>query len=536
MRLAFLILGCCGLAAAQQPVIAPGGVLNAASNAFAGLPNAALARGSMFLIFGSNLGPARLVQVDRYPLPTELAGTSVTAIAGGQSIPCLMVYTSAGQIAAILPSRAPTGSAQIVVRYNGEAGLAARVDIAEAGFGIFAVNQAGSGAGIITNAAFAVYSFTQPARPAETAILWGTGLGAVPGDEAAGPLPGDQTTIPVEVLVAGRPAAVRYRGRSGCCAGLDQIVFDIPAGTEGCQVPVAVRARGVVSNYVTLAVSSRAGICGELLGLGETGTADFLRRGTLALGAVTLVRDSLTTADNAFQVTDLGQASFARYGSVPSAVGNLLPQPPAGSCIVYQYRGTRAAPPAAPPAPTFLDAGQAITVSGPSGGRSLTPDSLGQYSALFATSGTNNPGVLVPGDFTVSGGGGPGVSNFLGRVSVNFDLVWTNRDRAASIPRDQPLTLTWLGGNPNTDVGILGYSTAVQGNGALFTCSARNRDGQFTIPTAVLQALPPTNANEEGTGFLAISSEMPTSRFSAPELNAGLIVALHRIGRASVYR
>jgi len=60
--------------------------------------------------------------------------------------------------------------------------------------------------------------------------------------------------------VGDRYARVAYRGRSGCCAGIDQIVFETPAGIEGCQVPINIEAGGVQSNNGSVAISS-AGEC-----------------------------------------------------------------------------------------------------------------------------------------------------------------------------------------------------------------------------------------------------------------------------------
>jgi uncharacterized protein (TIGR03437 family) len=47
--------------------------------------------------------------------------------------------------------------------------------------------------------------------------------------------------VDAEVYVGGKRAAVTYKGRSGCCAGIDQIVFTVPEGVEGCYVPVVVK-------------------------------------------------------------------------------------------------------------------------------------------------------------------------------------------------------------------------------------------------------------------------------------------------------
>lgn len=49
--------------------------LNAASYAGADLPNGSIAQGSMFVLFGSSLGPLSLHESSGAPLQTELAGS-----------------------------------------------------------------------------------------------------------------------------------------------------------------------------------------------------------------------------------------------------------------------------------------------------------------------------------------------------------------------------------------------------------------------------------------------------------------------------
>ena len=66
----------------------------------------------------------------------------------------------------------------------------------------------------------------------------------------------------VEVFVGTQAAKVIYAGRSGCCAGVDQINFEVPASLSGCYLPVVVRCGGSVSNFVSLAVGS-GGPCSD---------------------------------------------------------------------------------------------------------------------------------------------------------------------------------------------------------------------------------------------------------------------------------
>lgn len=73
----------------------------------------ALAQGSIFVLFGSSMGPDQLVYASVFPLPNTLAGTSVTVTSGSMTLNCPMVYSSSGQVAAILPSETPVGPATI---------------------------------------------------------------------------------------------------------------------------------------------------------------------------------------------------------------------------------------------------------------------------------------------------------------------------------------------------------------------------------------------------------------------------------------
>ena len=98
--------------ATAQPTIAALGIRNGGSYALPGLPNAGIAQGSIFIVFGQNLGPAKIVQVSSFPLPTSqgLAGTSIKVTVSGTTVDAIMLYTLASQVAAVLPSNTPIGT------------------------------------------------------------------------------------------------------------------------------------------------------------------------------------------------------------------------------------------------------------------------------------------------------------------------------------------------------------------------------------------------------------------------------------------
>lgn len=231
-----------------QPFVYYRGAVNAASFLPPGLPNAALARGSMFSIFGRDLGPAAPQQVSAFPLQETFAGVSVELSQGAAKVRALPVYVSAGQLNVILPSNAPLGLASLRVTYNGQVSNPIPVEVTAASVGLFSVNGGGFGPGIVQNyvspASQPINSFSQTARPGQVSILWGTGIGAAPFPDSVAPMP--QTLDgSIELYIGGKKAAIAYAGRTPCCAAIDQIVFTVPGDAPaGCYVPVVVRSGG----------------------------------------------------------------------------------------------------------------------------------------------------------------------------------------------------------------------------------------------------------------------------------------------------
>jgi uncharacterized protein (TIGR03437 family) len=288
-----LLLAAAGLA--QTPSVDAGGVVNVASYAYADLPGGAIAQGSIFGIFGKNLGPSPYVVPSGYPIPTTLSGTSVKVTSGSVTADAPIFLTAAGQITALLPSNVPAGNATLTVTYNGQTSAPASFKVAANSFGTFTMNSGGSGPGAITNTAGATYGYNSAANPDETAIIYGTGLGPVQGNEAGGALPGDQPNLPVEVWVGATKATVSYRGRSGCCAGLDQISFIVPNVT-GCRVPLVVKINNVVSNSSTIAIAPKGTrACSDPGGPSSADLAKFASQANTSVGGITLARVASST-------------------------------------------------------------------------------------------------------------------------------------------------------------------------------------------------------------------------------------------------
>ena len=197
-----------------QPFISYRNILNAASYAPAGLPGGSIARGSVFSIFGTNLGPTNSPAL-AFPLGITLAGVSIR-VTGSSAVDAIPLYVSPTQINAIMPSTAPLGAASVVVTFNGRAGNPAPVQVVNSSFGIFTANVTGYGPGIATNFVSQtnqpINSPSAPATPGQTITLWGTGLGPVPYSDTIAPTTGNLPTK-TEVFVGGIAATISYQGR-----------------------------------------------------------------------------------------------------------------------------------------------------------------------------------------------------------------------------------------------------------------------------------------------------------------------------------
>jgi uncharacterized protein (TIGR03437 family) len=531
---------------AAKAAINPGGIVNVASYALSGLPGSEIAEGSAFAVFGSNLGPAAIVQDTDFPLGTSLGGTSITVTVGTTTVNCLILYTVAGQVAAILPSNTPVGMGTLRLTYNGQT-FSEPIKVARSTFGTFAQTSAGVGAAVVQIFDPAgpptLNTLNNSINPGEYAILWGTGLGPVTGDESAGPLPNIKPGYnTVRVFVGGVevPAAdIIYAGRSGCCAALDQVIFKIPAGINGCYVPIVVVVDGISSNYLTISVAPQGSrLCSIQNGLSTEELQQLLSKNAIRSGYIGLSRTSFKLSAGGFDLDTTTDSAFASFQSVPvqgysQSVGS-IDFLTVGSCFVYQSQsGSQTF--TSPVPVTQLDAGNPLALMGPKGNKQIPRVQGGSYSATLANSTTGIPGgppgdppYLDPGLYTVTGPGGADIGAFNTNLTLPALLTWTNRDQINNINRSAGLNITWTGGSAADEVvQILGISSLGEGQNAktvVFYCLANVQPGQFTVPASVLSALPPsTSIAGTPNGILEVGSASKPKRFNAPNLDYGFI-------------
>ena len=567
-------------------------VSNSASYYDSSMPGYGVAQWSIIVLFGYQLGPAELMQAPGFPMPADLGGTSIKVTVGGVTLNAPIVYTSAGQVAALLPSSTPTGRGTLLPTYKGKAGYPIGINVVASAFGIYSLLSNGLGAGVITTPDYKVKTLADSFRPNDIGVLWGTGLGAVAGDDSAGPLAGPQFPG-AEVYVGNQRAKVLYAGRSGCCAGLDQINFEVPTGVQGCFVPIAVRNGGVTSNFVSLPVASGGGPCWEPVGL----PADLLRAAqsgqainvsAVGLGPVSVLqalgfRYSRSLANRLSatlrmkitekQVLDLmgastsgrrklitelvrkgsrnaldrlallgalvplaqgfdQQGSAARFGRL-AALDGVVSQfgevlPPPGTCTVYSQAIDSRAN--WNPRTKAFDAGPELVLSGPLGTRTLSRVSEGLYQTSFG--GGFTAGQLPAGRYSVSSIGGADVGPFSASIDVTADLRWTNKTATAVVDRSVPLDVTWSGGASSGYVVFGGSATSdLTGVGRLFACVEDIRQRRFTVPVYVLGALP-----DSRKGYLFLGTHPLQYQFFAKGLDAGFVADLTSDNREVPFR
>ncbi len=219
-------------AAWAQPVIFLRGVVNSASYTPTGLPGGAIGRGGVFSVFGSGVGPVAAAQVSAFPLDNIFNGVSIRITQGARTVNAIPVFVSASQVNAIMPSNAPLGWTSLRVTFNGRESGPAPVFVADNALGVFTATGAGAGPGIIQNfvseSEQPINSPRQTAKPGQVEILWATGLGPISAPDNLAPPVGDLPSA-VEILVGGKRVTRKlYSGRSPCCSGVDQVIFEVP--------------------------------------------------------------------------------------------------------------------------------------------------------------------------------------------------------------------------------------------------------------------------------------------------------------------
>ncbi len=522
-------------------------VQNAATNIPSGLPNGALARGALFVVKGANLGPATFIQAAAFPLPKTIGGTSITVTVGSTTVDCIMFYSLAGQVSAILPSNTPTGTGTLKLSYNGQSATF-QIKVVQNNIGIYTVSQSGSGDAIaFLNADSQLITPMHAANAGDVLVFWGTGLGPVNFDETQPAVQSDMSNVPLHVYIGGQEAVINFRGRNGCCSSADSIYVTVPAGVVGCAVSVVMQIGNMVSNGTSVAVGQNGRTCTPVnpqVPVGFTGT---YKAGGISLSRTVETFAGILGQPATTTKVDSGAATFEKitYTSAPPT-GSQLDVNSYGSCSVSNYQQGKTPPPANGGTVTPLDAGPSISINGPGsfGTKLLQKSTAGSfifYGGQFDQTATT----LTPGAYTITGPGGTDVGSFTANYALPSIFTWTDQSSITTVNRANGVTVHWTGGNPSGYVTISGLSTYYGGTAATtvvasFTCNARVSDGSFTVSPAVLLALPPSGSSTSNgpviPGQLSVESVDYQVFGPPPGLDAAVIDSIFVYGTPVTYQ
>jgi uncharacterized protein (TIGR03437 family) len=337
-------------------------------------------------------------------------------------------------VAAILPSNTPPGPAVINILLSSvnltPGFLATQVTVVATSPGLYTTTSTGLGAGIFTDAiSGAVKTLGNAATTGELVFVWGTGIGPISAPDNQPP-PNPPINFPnVQVWVGGQAAQVYYAGRSGCCSGVDETAFYVPAGVSGCNVPVTLVSGGASSNTVTMPVSAVAGPCADT---GPTLPASVL---TKAVAGQPVRLADIVIGPSAIQGPGAEPRAVAQ--SLSAALGTKVSEADAAQLMrAYRSHSARAVRMAMAKYASRWKALDAQTKARLTARMSLAPEGataiFGTYSseslmatimsAQFPTSGAC---VILPGTFSLG----------LGAVSQSLDAGTGGKDVGPSARR-----------------------------------------------------------------------------------------------------
>ncbi len=222
----------------SAPVIAPGGIVNAATSA-----SAPVSPGSLVSLYGTNLSSG-ISAAAVTPLPTTLGGTTVTV--NGTAVP--LVYVSPGQINFQLPYETPVGTASAIVTAGCGASTAVTFQVVRAAPYLL---LAADGSALVQNQDFTFNSASNAAPKGSIVTAYLIGIGPVDGSIATGAAaPLDRlmnATLPSKATIGGFDTSIKFLGLTPGFVGLAQANLEIPNLSPG-KYNIVLTVDGVDSN------------------------------------------------------------------------------------------------------------------------------------------------------------------------------------------------------------------------------------------------------------------------------------------------
>jgi uncharacterized protein (TIGR03437 family) len=468
-----------------------------------------------------------------------------TPVAGGAGTDTYLIYVGTGQINALLPSTVPVGSYNVTVT-NGTVSSPFLTQVVASKVGLFTQDQSGTGLAVVFNyisqsendvnrLTTGNYngSLSSPAKPGQTLIAWGTGIGPYQaGDNTAGISHDFSTSETITAIVGGVSIPVAFAGLNGY-AGEDQINFTLPANVPtGCSVTLQISVADVLSAPTSISIAPAGATACVLSGYTTQQLVALDQGGTITSGGFTLDHGVTTAPSSA--TTDFIAGVFSQTsGYQLSSSGAQSPiLATSGSCVVTRVTSTNSTVTAGHS--TSFDAGT-VTLTGPSGtnlNKQQLTETGNTYLYMIGTSGSGYPvlanGSILAGTYTLTGAGGTDVGPFNTSITIGPPLT-LNNPLPTTVTESAGLTLNWTGGNAPDVVEIVGDSGTTSGTGANqtttvtgFLCTTTAGQKTFTVPASILTWLPTITAAQVAADTANGSLEVLSIATPATSFNATL--------------
>ncbi|NOT61415.1 MAG: hypothetical protein HOP19_14450, partial [Acidobacteria bacterium] len=211
----------------------------------------AIADKTIVAAYGVNLATSTGI-ASGFPLPTTLAGTSITVRdSNGVERLAPLYFVSAGQINFQIPAGTATGAAFVTITNGDGIGATGEIAVRNAAPAVFALNAQGTGAAAAIDALTgAAAPFNAKRADGGTNILavFGTGLG---GDATDADGNVNATTT---ASIGGQAAQVLYAGRAPGFTGLNQFNLVLPENIAAGTHTLTITRGGSTSNSVTITI------------------------------------------------------------------------------------------------------------------------------------------------------------------------------------------------------------------------------------------------------------------------------------------
>jgi uncharacterized protein (TIGR03437 family) len=237
--------------------------INAIVNA-ASLQQNSFSPRAIVTLFGQDIGPEEPVGLRLTDDNRAVAATGGDVVVLFGDTPAPILYASANQVNAVVPSAAGLSrTAAVRVEYLTRRSDPVTIPIAITSPAIFTVTGTGRGAGAILNQNNALNTDETPAAAGSAIAIYLTGLGELDRPGGGAVLDGEvvlgadlRIRNATQVTVGGRTADVLYVGAApGFIAGVFQVNVRIPTGLAPGRYPVRITSAGIVSSdAVTVAV------------------------------------------------------------------------------------------------------------------------------------------------------------------------------------------------------------------------------------------------------------------------------------------